>query len=284
MSPVERKSLYNLPRDFFDKTYTTSETDDGKYILLDDQTSSKQVAVWKVLVCEPKKKEVLFVSNRDLFLHPNDRQPEPPKLTVVDKLARIHKIMIMLGHGGYFSASIFENGRNVCHKSFHRYITRRKQGGRQSKRDASGHCRSGGAQIRRYNEEKHDEEIHELIRSWKMDIDTSDLIFIHLPGKNKLTTFDETILKKDDSRIRTIPFPVHRPKTGEVKRVYNQLITMTFFNDRAEVEGVDLSQSSEAIELLDGTISDSDSSGHDSDKEEGVSDEDEQEEDEQDDE
>jgi len=266
----ERKLLYSLPQSFFSTTYTETEEESGKYIILHNEKDHKQAVFWKILISEPKKKELLFISNRELYLHPNDRLPEVQKLSSIEKLAQIHKITIIMGHGGYFSAAIFENARTLHHKTFHRYITRRKQGGRQSKRDASGRCRSAGAHIRRYNEEKHDEEIHELLDSWKADIETSQLIFIHLPGQNKLSTFEGTHIDKDDPRIRTIPFPVYRPKTSEVKRIYNELITITFIDDQSELEGVDLSQSQDSIPILDGSNSESGDSDHASDKDEEI--------------
>jgi hypothetical protein len=62
--------------------------------------------------------------------------------------------LIMSG-GGHFAAAVFDNrtGEIVVHKTFHRYITRRGQGGVQSALDQSkGNAKSAGATIRRYNE------------------------------------------------------------------------------------------------------------------------------------
>jgi hypothetical protein len=41
-------------------------------------------------------------------------------------------------------AGIFKNGEILLHKSFSKYITRKKQGKRQSKNDSDGRAQSAG--------------------------------------------------------------------------------------------------------------------------------------------
>lgn len=36
--------------------------------------------------------------------------------------------LLLLSHGGYFAAAVYLNGKPLVHKTFHRYICRRKQG------------------------------------------------------------------------------------------------------------------------------------------------------------
>ena len=89
-----------------------------------------------------------------------------------------HIIMFMTG-GGHFAATVTSlalkqhkegeeiTGRHVdimASKTFHRYVTRRKQGGAQSAYDqAKGAASSAGSSLRRYNEAALNTEIQELI-------------------------------------------------------------------------------------------------------------------------
>lgn len=56
---------------------------------------------------------------------------------------------------GHFAAAVFRlhDAKCIEHKSFHRYTTRKKQGGAQSSLDNSkGKAKSAGAAMRRQNE------------------------------------------------------------------------------------------------------------------------------------
>ena len=87
-------------------------------------------------------------------------------------------------------------------KTFHRYTTRRKQGGAQSANDnAKGKAKSAGAQIRRYNEAMLTEEIRALIGNWREMIDKSELIFVRASKTSKsiFYDYDEPVLYKSRS-------------------------------------------------------------------------------------
>jgi hypothetical protein len=59
---------------------------------------------------------------------------------------------IFLSHGGYFAGGMFNNGNCTLHTTFHRYTTRKKQGGSQASKDGQSGTsapRSIGASIRR---------------------------------------------------------------------------------------------------------------------------------------
>lgn len=94
----------------------------------------------------------------------------------------LKKWVILLCHGGYFSGGVFLQKKPIAHKTFHHYVTRKKQGGRQSTKDKSKKPKSGGASLRRYNEEKHELEVRKLMKDWKEHLLSADLIFYHLPG------------------------------------------------------------------------------------------------------
>ena len=68
-------------------------------------------------------------------------------------------------------------------KTFHRYTTRRKQGGSQSASDnARGKANSAGSSIRRYNEQALIQEVRELLHDWKNQLAECTAIYIRANG------------------------------------------------------------------------------------------------------
>jgi hypothetical protein len=153
-----------------------------------------------------------------------------------------HIFMCMIG-GGHFAAMLVSlapeihrkqggvedrQARVIAHKTFHRYTTRRKQGGSQSASDASrGAAHSAGSSLRRYNEAALEKDIRELLADWKQMIDTSELLFIRATGKtNRRILFDKydgQVLKQNDPRVRGFPFNTRRATQGELMRCFREL-------------------------------------------------------------
>ncbi|KAL0580606.1 hypothetical protein V5O48_001431 [Marasmius crinis-equi] len=118
------------------------------------------------------------------------------------------------------------NNEVLVHKTFHRYTTRRKQGGSQSLNDnAKGNAKSAGAQLRRYGEQALRDDIRNLIESWAEEINDCELIFIRASGSNRriFMDYDGCIITKGDHRLRTFPFPTRRPTQSEITRCLNEL-------------------------------------------------------------
>ncbi|KAL2149839.1 hypothetical protein VTH82DRAFT_7515 [Thermothelomyces myriococcoides] len=116
----------------------------------------------------------------------------------------------------------------LAHKTFHRYTTRRKQGGSQSANDnAKGAAHSAGASLRRYNEQALVDDVRGLLKDWKALIDTSDLLFIRATGAtNRRTLFgpyDGQVLRPNDPRIRGFPFSTRRATQNELMRSFIEL-------------------------------------------------------------
>ncbi|CAO3675780.1 unnamed protein product [Umbelopsis ramanniana] len=146
--------------------------------------------------------------------------------------------MIMVG-GGHFAAAVIDVGKSraqesnssratsvIAHKTFHRYTTRRKQGGAQSANDnANGAANSAGSQIRRYNEVALKQEIRELLSQWRKYLQESDTIFVHAPSANKkiIYYYEDAPLDINDKRIQSFPFTTHRPTLNEIKRAFFEL-------------------------------------------------------------
>ncbi|OBT70521.1 hypothetical protein VE03_00350 [Pseudogymnoascus sp. 23342-1-I1] len=154
-----------------------------------------------------------------------------------------HMFMCMIG-GGHFAAMVVsmvpkqssssatgplaKEATVIAHKTFHRYTTRRKQGGSQSANDSSkGAAHSAGAGIRRYNETALNDEVRRLLAEWKSLIDTSELLFVRATGNtNRRTLFgpyEGQILQANDPRVRSIPFNTRRATQKELMRSFIEL-------------------------------------------------------------
>jgi hypothetical protein len=156
-----------------------------------------------------------------------------------------HIFMCMIG-GGHFAAMLVSlapeihrkqggvedrQARVIAHKTFHRYTTRRKQGGSQSASDASrGAAHSAGSSLRRYNEAALEKDIREVLSDWKGMIDTAELLFVRATGKtNRKTLFgqyDGQVLRQNDPRLRGFPFNTRRATQGELMRSFKELTRM----------------------------------------------------------
>lgn len=116
----------------------------------------------------------------------------------------------------------------LAHKTFHRYTTRRKQGGSQSANDnAKGNAHSAGSGLRRYNEQALVQDVRNLLQDWKGLLDTSELLFIRATGStNRRTLFgpyEGQVLRHNDTRLRGFPFSTRRATQNELMRSFIEL-------------------------------------------------------------
>ncbi|SCU83531.1 LAFA_0D04126g1_1 [Lachancea sp. 'fantastica'] len=124
------------------------------------------------------------------------------------------------------------------HKTFHRYTTRRKQGGSQSAMDNSkGKANSAGSSLRRYNEVALRMDIQQLLNQWQPYLKNCQNIFIRAKSTSDRKIFldSNTCLDKDDPRIRSFPFTTKRPTGHELKKAWCQL-TYLHINHKPKVE------------------------------------------------
>lgn len=152
-----------------------------------------------------------------------------------------HYFLCMIG-GGHFAAMVValapkiskkagieeRSATVITHKTFHRYTTRRKQGGSQSANDsAKGAAHSAGSSLRRYNEAALTNEVRDLLLNWKTMIDSADLIFIRATGStNRRTLFgpyEGQVLYSNDVRYRGFPFSTRRATQRELMRAFVEL-------------------------------------------------------------
>lgn len=120
------------------------------------------------------------------------------------------------------------------HKTFHCYTVRAKQGGAQGSRDnrSGSNIKSAGASLRRYNEQALIQHVGEILQAWESYIENSNLIFYRAAGPyNRSVLFGgkNPVLKKNDNRLRTIPFSTRRPTYTELCRVYDLLMSLDVY-------------------------------------------------------
>ncbi len=116
----------------------------------------------------------------------------------------------------------------IAHKTFHRYTTRRKQGGAQSANDsAKGAAHSAGSSLRRYNEVALEQEIRALLAEWRELIGNAQFIFVRATGSSNrrilFGPYDGQILRQNDPRNRSFPFSTRRATQAELMRSFVEL-------------------------------------------------------------
>lgn len=167
--------------------------------------------------------------------------PLPRSLQLNTSAAGPHYFLCMIG-GGHFAAMLVSltpkmtkkagiedrAATVIAHKTFHRYTTRRKQGGAQSANDsAKGAAHSAGSSLRRYNEVALTAEVRDLLTEWKPWIVSSELLFIRATGStNRRTLFgpyDGQVLSQKDERLRGFPFSTRRATQAELMRAFVEL-------------------------------------------------------------
>ncbi|KAI8910254.1 hypothetical protein EDD86DRAFT_189801 [Gorgonomyces haynaldii] len=196
-----------------EETVSTIKTKGSPFVKFQYQYQQKQM---ELLVY----KQVLDLKANDesAWIHSLKERQKPQTWTL---------LMLASGH---FSGAIFDstNGKMIVHKTFHRYTTRRKQGGAQSGNDNSkGKAKSVGAQLRRANEQALQEDVQSILKEWKSKIDQSSLVFVRATGSSQKTIyFDDQILSSKDPRIRSYPLSTKRPTLSELERCYEIMTTV----------------------------------------------------------
>lgn len=220
----------------------------------DNTTSSKNTPYF--LYSSPNKlpEEKVLAVYKSVF---DPKYISPPEDSELSKLSDTERIMEAIGNlnhsgtscilmigGGHFSGAIiahavipkqpstptnpYANVHIIASKSFHRYTTRRKQGGSQSASDnARGKANSAGSSLRRYNEAALEKEVRELLREWaKPYLSTVDSIYIRANGKANravLMNYKEAPIVSSDPRIKGLPFTTKRATATEIKRSWWEL-------------------------------------------------------------
>lgn len=153
--------------------------------------------------------------------------------------------IVLMTAGGHFAGAVFKGNEVLIHKTFHRYTVRAKRGTAQGARDSQQggkQPKSAGASLRRHNEAALFQEVQDLLEAWSQHVEKCHRIFIRTPAYNKAMFFGgrKPPFKRDDARIRTIPFATRRPTFNEVKRVHQELSSVQLLGKDSDVELQDL--------------------------------------------
>lgn len=144
----------------------------------------------------------------------------------VEALRTFKRISIILCFGGYFSMGVFENQRCVLHKSDHKYVCRKKAGGRQLNKDkcTGKSIKSMGSQIRRDQEKHHQENVSEILEENFAELEKSDVIFFQAPGLNRIMLIEQNeALNKLKDKLRSVCLTAKKANYTEVERLYEEI-------------------------------------------------------------
>jgi hypothetical protein len=146
--------------------------------------------------------------------------------TLLKQLFTTRRITMLLLQGGYFSFVALEGEKELVRKSDHKYVIRKKQGGRQIKAIGMSSSSIGG-QIRLNNELKHQENVTRMLKECEEFLEKSEFVIVQAPGLNKDILFDEgrALEKwKMDTKFRTLGLDVRRANYSENMRVFGEII------------------------------------------------------------
>lgn len=95
--------------------------------------------------------------------------------------------IVILCHGGKFALQVYKGDQMIHSKSDSKYVSRKKQGGRQLNADKTKNIMSScGSQMRRENEKILQLHIAQFLEDAKHYLEQAELIFLHAPGLNKI--------------------------------------------------------------------------------------------------
>jgi hypothetical protein len=148
---------------------------------------------------------------------------------------------VLMLSSGRFAGAVFDGptANVVVHRSFRRYTVRAKAGGSQSSHDNQGRkAKSAGAMLRRYGEQALREDVRAVLHEWSALLQSCSAVFLSCPRTMRGVLFDEgtsgevshrqATIRKDDPRVRLVPFMVNKPTFEEVKAIHSRISTVTF--------------------------------------------------------
>jgi len=186
-------------------------------------------AVWRAALASPREEKEDTAWGRGSLLS------APARLRALRASAGAW--LVILARGGHFAAVVVrmcdapQPRHVVAHRTFHRYVVRAKQGGRQGTKDATGKSiKSAGSALRRANEQALERDIRGLLcGEWKMHCSSADVIWLAVSDTDRRILLgsgsgdDGAPLQKDDARLRRVPFGTRRPTLQEAQRVASLL-------------------------------------------------------------
>ena len=166
----------------------------------------------------------MFTRHKKLQEELKKAENKPTNERRISSFFNASNFAIMLFEGGDFSFAIYNGLKEVIHKSEHKYIIRKKGGGKQSTKDKTKAIKSVGSTIRRENERALNKNILLHIQESCQLLLKCEAIFLYAPGTNSshiIDCFKE--LGMNTGNIVSIGFPSQKAKYQEVKACFKKL-------------------------------------------------------------
>lgn len=198
-------------------------------IKVDDNSDKKlDVLIQKINISTSfdDNPNMMFMRHKKLQDEIKKHDAKPLEDNKITKFYNASNFAIMLFEGGDFTFAVYNELKEVIHKSEHKYVIRKKGGGKQSTKDKTKSIKSVGSTIRRENERMLSKNILQLIQDNSMLLTKCEAIFLYAPGLNStyiVECFDE--LGLSTANIVSIGFPSQKAKYQEVKACYKKLST-----------------------------------------------------------
>lgn len=162
------------------------------------------------------------------------KQKDKQEITELFKAIQAKLMTFVLCEGGSFSVGVFDREKEVTHHSDHKYVVRKKQGGRQITKDKGKSISSVGSQIRRANEVKHQENIEEILGTIKDHLAASDYVFIQAPGDNTTILFDEgkaLFEFKKKQNFKSLCLTAKKANYSEIKSIREHILKVYIISE-----------------------------------------------------
>ena len=165
----------------------------------------------------------------------------PPSTRLASLRASPGDWLLLLARGGHVAALVLRMSAHdkaggpsgslppscvIAHKTFHRYVVRAKQGGRQSVKDAGGKAiHSAGSALRRANEAALQRDVRALLSTeWSHHVASASIVWLSVSEADRRSIVgDGAPIAKGDARLRSVPFQTRRPTLAEAKRAASRL-------------------------------------------------------------
>lgn len=200
------------------------ETDDNKYAFLSEkaQVDTNDIDFSDKGALLKRQKEIL----KKIDDHKKSKEAAFSPFSILG--SGLKNWFIILCQGGKFCIAKISEGKIVEHKSDSKYVQRKKAGKRQINFDKKSSCMTSvGSQMRRNNERLHQEHIEEILKFYKNDLDTADLILLHAPGVNKLFFVGpEKPLRDLRSKVRTLNLQITTANFTELQKAFEKVMEM----------------------------------------------------------
>ena len=225
---------YIIGFDYFDKSMKDKHKNKGDADSDEDNDEDKK---YKMFYSDENLEDLKNIdfSNKDYLLERQKKMLEQMNKINIEEfyplkfVSEINYWSIILCGGGYFSYGLFLKDKEIKHESDHKYVVRKKAGVRQVIKDKGKKIISMGAQIRRANEKKHQENIEMILKLNEEDLNKCDCIFIQAPGYNKgILIGNNKPLSQYKKKLFNLPFNLPKANYTNVIVAFKKLTSAYF--------------------------------------------------------